>query len=82
MQLDTCGGLHVVVLLGPAGAEPPRGFAHGSSVQLVQDSICLGADDLGLRADGNAASGSPPWARIMARQTSIARPEASTWTGS
>src|SRR5215213_6392110 len=34
------------------------------------------------RAEGSAASGSPPWARIMARQMSMARPDASTSAGS
>ena len=34
------------------------------------------------RATGSGASGSPPWAAIMRRQTSIAEPSASALAGS
>ena len=83
VQHDPGARLHRMLLAGPAGSEPPGGLADTASASSdCSTPSCSAVITSVSRAVGSAASGSPPCALIMARQTSIAAPEASRSAGS
>ena len=83
VQHHAGAGLYRLLLAGPAGAQPPGGDADRQRVQPLEHAVGVGAGTswVSLRP-GRSASGSPSWAAIIRRHTSIADPSASLSAGS
>ena len=67
-------GAHRVFLSGSARPQAPGGDADGAGFQAAEKPVALGQHGLDHRAAGSGASGSPPWARTISRQTARAEP--------